>query len=694
MRLLLLAPALVACTSSPPDGRWQAILVNGGGSVDVNYASHRVHLEGMVDTLTARGLSTDQLMVLASDGADPTPDLLTVAPVPDSGAIPEWLVGPGPLFDPGGPLAHLWPPMEVVDTAWTRTRVAPATGAQLANTLANTPLNAGDTLFLYTTDHGEPDGSLSMWNEPLPPEALADQLRSTPDGVRVVVAMSQCHSGAFAEPLLELRDEGIDVCGIFSVPSDRQATGCFPERDGPPLGHGFRIAEALASATTLDEAQALLIRSDRSPDVPISTSDVALWQAILDESERRNEDVSATVDRLLAGAPADPILDDLARRIGQPTPTSLASVQRLTDRWLDAIDAATLQVDDLAAVRGDAIARVQQVALDTPSDAPWADRMNQAARDVGVAHSLPRLAEAHVAADARLWTWTVQEAVLARMGWRLARSAGRSLMGDDPALADLLACEATPLPGTPVPASPTDWSARGDLPTPPALAWAGIRLHTDGLPRVTAVHPEGPAATLVPGTTIQAIDGQRTPTVEAIVAHFALATPGTTLQLTTDTGSTPLTLAAWPALLTPMVVPDAGMPAPDALSWLTTPPTGAHLILWTADQCPTCSPALDRTRVWAENSGYDVVVVDDVMPGGLPGALPDLGGWTADAFAVDMLPTIVAVDATGHIAWRVDGWSPSEGIDLPPLPGENTQSWLLGSPHAQPAHTAHGTPVP
>jgi len=705
MRQLLPIAVLAACQSPSPDARWHAILVNGGGSAEINYRSHRDHLSGMTDALVQRGLSVDDITVLASDGADPEPDLLSMAPLPDPGDIPVWAVGPGALMDPGAPLAHLWPDLELIDTAWSRTEVAPATVASLATTLAATPVSAGDRLLLYTTDHGELDGSLSLWNETLAPEHFAALLTGVPQDVRVVVAMSQCHSGAFAEPLLAARAAGVDVCGIFSVPADRQATGCFPDQDGAPIGHGFQISKAWSGADTVTGVHDHLIGFDRGPDVPIRTSDVYLWSALMEAAEQRGEDVTITVDRLLAMA--DPSIAPgarlqlavLADRLGRPVPQRLAAVQALTARWGSAIESAAMRVEDLSLAHQDAVLLLQQEALDKAKTASpsWADLLRDAAQQTGLAEEMPRLLAARETAEAQLWTWTVQEAVLARMGWLLVRVAGRALLESDAELEALLACEDTPLGGSPTSRQDPPWSASGAVPEPVDLAWVGVRLESDpqGRPTVLAVHPEGPAAgVLEPGERIVSMDGTVTPTVEGVVVRLALSVPGRAWTVETDRGSRAIETIAWPASLLPAVVPDAGDVAPSALAWLTTPPVGAHLIVWTADQCPTCGPAVERSRSWAAAMDHSLVVVDDVIPSGLPDALVDLGGWSADAFAIELLPSVVAVDAAGRIAWRVDGWSPEEGIDLPLVEAEKLDQERFPRTLVQPSGSARGTPVP
>lgn len=687
---------LSACTTSADPGVWKAILVNGGGTADSNYASHRVHLDGVTTALLDHGLTAADIQVLASDGPDPTPDLLTVQPAPDPGSFPTWALGSGPLLDPGGPLDHLWPAPELVDTAWTRTSVAPATTDALVEAVAKANVRAGDTLLLYTTDHGDPDGSLSLWNEALPAEQLPGVLRTVPEGVHIFVAMSQCHSGAFARPLLELRSQDVDVCGTFSVPDDRQATGCFPEHDGPPIGHGFRIGDALSRSADLTAVHTHLLLHDRGPDVPLRTSDVFLWDALLAEAEARGEDILTTVDRLLDATPPTAFAEDraliaaLARTARIDVPAHLSELVSLTDTWNQALGQGAWKADDLAWVRADAVFRVQQTAFENAAPAQgdpapdWSAEVQAAARATGLADTLPALTNAAEATEHDLWQWTLRESLVARMGWLLTRIAGRTLKGESPELEGLLACEARALPGSPHPAPPAEaWTVRGPDPVPPVLPWFGLRLDQDALgqPIVLAVHPDSPArGHLKPGDSIRTVDDSPTPTIESVVARFALATPGTPLSLGTSTGSVPVAPIAWPAVLLPPAVPLAGEPAPDVLSWLGPVPDGPLVVVWTGADCPRCEGALDRTRTWNRTAGSTVVHIDDVTPSGLFGARLDLGGWTADAFAVDLIPTVIAIDADGRIAWRVDGWAPEEGVDLPLTAPSDLSRFPRGTP--------------
>ncbi len=109
-------------------------------------------------------------------------------------------------------------------------------------------------------------------------------------------------------------------------------------------------------------------------------------------------------------------------------------------------------------------------------------------------------------------------------------------------------------------------------------------------------------------------------------------------------------------------------------------PDGPLVVVWTGADCPRCEGALDRTRTWNRTAGSTVVHIDDVTPSGLFGARLDLGGWTADAFAVDLIPTVIAIDADGRIAWRVDGWAPEEGVDLPLTAPPDLSRFPRGTP--------------
>ena len=61
------------------------------------------------------------------------------------------------------------------------------------------------------------------------------------------------------------------------VAPDRPAYGCYPENRGKDnVGHSFHFLEALDRSRSLPAAHAETLFTDRTPDVPIRTSDVYL----------------------------------------------------------------------------------------------------------------------------------------------------------------------------------------------------------------------------------------------------------------------------------------------------------------------------------------------------------------------------------------------------------------------------------
>jgi len=657
------------CSGMPwsKEGSWKAIVVNGGASVDSNWSSHRTHLDRMVDALELRGLTVDDIQVLASDGADPSPDLTVLAPLPDADDVPRWVVGPGPVFDPGGPLDHLLPQPELVDTAWSRTSIAPATRAHLEGAIVAAELSSGDTLLLTTTDHGEADGSLNLWQETLAadPHELAELFALVPEGVRVVVVMSQCHSGAFARPLMELRQaHGVDICGFFSVPSDRQATGCFPELDGEEVGHAFDIAAALKSSDTVDAAHEQVLVADRGPDVPIRTSDVWIWDRVVEEVgiEATPEQLAAWVDR--HSPPDTAAALALRQAVGVPT-GGLSDLHRHIDRALLQLDAATLHAEVLGWAHLDAAARVQTQS--TVLSGEWPERFAQAEARAGLTALTEQLAERAHRANANLWTAQVHEAGVARLGWLVARGAGLKVFGEDNALQGIVACERAALPGSSVPPSVEAWTAlKVDTPSTP---WLGVRLApgADGA-EVVAVHPEGPTAqTLRPGDLLTTIDGHRVPTIEAVEARVLLSEGPLEVGLA-DGRVLSLKPGPMTTLVAPVVLPDVGTDLSGVLEWLHRAPyDGAQVTVFVGPMCPSCNAAISRSYDWSTAAGMGMVVIEDADSARFSGAVPDPGGFVADAFGISLFPSVVALDAEQRVLWRVDGWEPGAGIDLPPV---------------------------
>src|SRR5204863_50369 len=140
---------------------------------------------------------------------------------------------------------------------------------------------------LYVTDHGQKNAedslnnSITLWGpkESLSVSELRELLRILRPGVRVVMLMSQCYSGAFAHLVAVEPDAPPtgNLCGYFSSTADRPAYGCYPENRGKEnVGHSFHFIQALAIARRFPDAHLQVLVSDATPDVPLRTSDVYL----------------------------------------------------------------------------------------------------------------------------------------------------------------------------------------------------------------------------------------------------------------------------------------------------------------------------------------------------------------------------------------------------------------------------------
>lgn len=633
-----LALWLSGCTGgdNSADGVWQAVLVNGGGEPASNYASHMTHLEGVYAALQGRGVPPSAVQVLASDGPGPDADLTVLTGQATESPSLAAALSAGP-WGPGRSET-------LVSTTWPHgdwRAATPSTwSAALDAAVAQT--GADERLFVYTTDHGEPDGALSLWHSRLLPTDAVAPLRELPPGARALVAMSQCYSGAHATALLELRDsDNVDVCGIFSVPADREASGCTPDLATAPVGHGSRLVDVLPAAPSLEAAHRWLLLADRTPDVPVRTSDVWAWDALV--SFAGAQDPRVVADSLLATAdPSDPVvaaawsdIDALALRTGLPAVRSLAALDAALAALDPALSHTGVALDSRAATWDALVAHVQD-------------------HDGRVPPTLERRASAllrQLEVDNQRWeALLLQEATLARMSWLLVRAAARSLPepGGIDAMDGILACEATPLPGPkhPLPAQPP-WPSppSGSVEKLPWLGLAVVDLAPDSI-MVVAKHPDSPSP--VPARTALTLDG---------------GSLGLSLSLHTGAPLLPElgTPIPRPDILTPSLPPAPGAVLPPLLSWLgQAPPPGAHTLVWVGPDCPLCAGAVAQARALSLGP---VVVIDDRGSGSL--GLADPGGWTGDAVGLAVVPTIVHVDAQGRLVWRVDGWDPEAGVDVP-----------------------------
>src|SRR5579871_852792 len=343
--LVALIAVLAGCRPLAPPatpGHLYALLVNGGADRARNYQSHLLHLQQMLALLRAAGVPPDHVTVLASDGPDPEADLAVREVEPERAF---WLLEDTPT---GGALAT---PVTYANSVLPGVRLEAATKASLTAwfTKAARRLRAGDTLLLYVTDHGSRDPAnggdnrITLWgvDEAVSVHELRDLLARLDPGVRVVMLMSQCYSGGFASlrvPPDSAHPGG--VCGYFSSTADRPAYGCYPENRGRNnVGHSFHFLAALAAGAGLADAHRTVLVADRTPDVPLRTSDLYLAQ-LLRRAAGGEPQAAALTDELLRTAWANPadseddlrLVDQVAAAFGVASPRSLAELDGNVER--------------------------------------------------------------------------------------------------------------------------------------------------------------------------------------------------------------------------------------------------------------------------------------------------------------------------------------------------------------------------
>jgi len=334
-----------------------AVLINGGGRPSTNFQSHLVHVRDFVALLQSSGIPAEHIAIFSGDGADPAADLATRETVEEKDL---WIL-------PRNAQRGLGPGIQLIDSSVEGFTLQPARRDELAAWFAGAgrALHPGDTLLLYVTDHGNmnkddlADNTITLWKEELSVTQLNEMLRDLDPDVRVVMLMSQCFSGSFANVAMP-QDK---VCGFFSSTADRPAYGCYPENRGVDgVGHSHHFIEALREVGDFPEAEDRVLVTDDSPDVPNSTSDFFLEETLHEAAG--SEDFNSFVDSLLARAfvdrarwePQIRLLDRIATTYGVFSPRSLAELEEKTeqlpelsdrlrtyaDLWAQALDSATV----------------------------------------------------------------------------------------------------------------------------------------------------------------------------------------------------------------------------------------------------------------------------------------------------------------------------------------------------------------
>lgn len=468
------------------------LLLNGGGTPQANYWSHLEHLRAFRTVLEEAGIPSSRISILASDGADPAPDL---AERRSSSHPADWILGDG-AFD-----RLLGAKTDLVDSTLPDATLQRADRAGVEKWFESVgrTLRAGDTLLLFVTDHGtlnreDPtDNRITLWgpNEAISVRELRSLLESRiAPGVRTVTIMSQCYSGSFAHVTPLDADVPLDrtTCGYFSTTALRQAYGCYPEaaEDGQ-RGHAIRMADALRRLGGLPEAHDATLVWDDTPDVPLRTSDVFLESLLVKESERSERSLDEVIDAELAIALADPgrweptlrLLDDIGAHYGLFSPRRMAELNQRTEalaqlstsfrrhrsawhdtrasaadanasRWLDGPGATWREQLSPAAVQDLSSDERRQLRHDVLDDL-----VNHTKRSPTSFDRLERLETLTTRAEDVAYRTDIRLAVLLRMRQLLVRIAGESYLDragsplERARLEALVDCERLPLWRTP-----------------------------------------------------------------------------------------------------------------------------------------------------------------------------------------------------------------------------------------------------
>lgn len=467
-------------------GRCEALLISGGARREKNYRSHLEHIRGIYHLLREAGVPAGRITVFCADGSDPAPDVAARDPerYPD-----HWLLA-------GTRLGRVLPDLQFENSTVPGAHLLPARKGALQTwfQLRGRALRAGDTLLVYVTDHGVRTGkpreaAVSLWGETLPRSELLAWLDRIDPGVRIVLWMSQCYAGAFAEAIYKKEEPGEvrgNLCGFFSTLADRPAWGCFPEsldsRDR--LGHSLRMIEALRAGFDLDRAHLRVLTGDRTPNVPQRTSDAYLQRLLHRAANERGVPIGKLADRLLGRAWKQPgrwqwqrtVLDALSRRVGVAPVRSLRHLQsleievrRVRNRcrtfrasWQQALQASTRHTLDRFQEQRPgwtgrtlaALCRAQQIPLDPQDQRAARARLTRRLLDTlvpfvrseaGLFERLQTLRDNRQRAGALQLRLDEREGALLRMRVVLESMAGRMLAEEDAtarrALQKLRTCE-------------------------------------------------------------------------------------------------------------------------------------------------------------------------------------------------------------------------------------------------------------
>lgn len=318
--------------------RLHALILNGGGRPAINYQSHLLHVELLLSVLEQAGVASERISVFSGDGEDPGADL----------AVRTWLADDEFWRVHGTALAGLLRPVRFITSSIDGVTLQPATRDALNAWFAEASqrLEAGDTLLLYVTDHGErnredlTNNTITLWGEYLSVADLRELLAQLDPGVRVVALMSQCFSGSFygttRTRTTDSGDPDGSVCGYYASTAARPAYGCYPESRGRDnVGHSFHFFRSLAEDGRFVTAHDSTLVTDATPDVPLRSSDLYLREQLARAARERDVPTHRLADELLTIAWSDPrrwepqlrLLDRIGAAFGFFSPRSWAELE-------------------------------------------------------------------------------------------------------------------------------------------------------------------------------------------------------------------------------------------------------------------------------------------------------------------------------------------------------------------------------
>ena len=364
-----LAAAVIFGLPPAASAGWKGVLVSGGGTPPSNAVAHEKNILFVQRTLGRAGLTPADMLTFMSVGRRPVPDISYVAAVPQD----RWeLVILDRLFGHGG-----------IALAYRHHGVTDVTGGAVRGDIVRAlrqsagALRSGDTLLVYTTDHGQrneadlDDNYVVLWGEDkLGVRDVRGALASQHAG-RVVGVFAQCYSGAFAALAFDPKTKAAvpqDRCVFAATLATREAAGCTPEIDEADYDdyttrffaalHGVdRMGRSTPAAdydgdgkVSLAEAHAYAVMTEDTIDVPVKSSEVFLersgvvatgaWEAALASAAPEDRAAWQGLQSRLAlanGTPIDRIAGGI-QKVHQRMRKNDERRNRLNERLADSED--------------------------------------------------------------------------------------------------------------------------------------------------------------------------------------------------------------------------------------------------------------------------------------------------------------------------------------------------------------------